>query len=175
MNDEEDRKLFVGGLPQDCTQEELKVPILVICCLSRLHKPRSPFAKVGTLSVMSITLSYVFALSHNALALLRNVIAFSVADSDLFDPDPDPASHFDTDPDPAFQFDTYPDPYRFKGVMYLKQYFLYILTWFSLSVGPTGPNEKACFVQFSLPGNVVLIRVAYGSGSWKMIRILPDP
>ncbi len=34
--------------------------------------------------------------------------------------DPDP---FDTDPDPAFHFDT--DPYRFKEVMYLKQYFLY--------------------------------------------------
>jgi hypothetical protein len=27
MNDEEDRKLFVGGLPQDCTQDEIKVNI----------------------------------------------------------------------------------------------------------------------------------------------------
>jgi hypothetical protein len=35
-----------------------------------------------------------------------------------------------------------------------------------LSVGPTGPNQKAYFVKFSLPVNfVVLIRVAYGSGS----------
>jgi hypothetical protein len=63
------------------------------------------------------------------------------------------------------------DPYCFKKVMYLKQYFLYILTWFSLSVGPTGPNRKAYLVDFSLPVNVVRIRVAYGSGSWKMIRI----
>jgi hypothetical protein len=39
--------------------------------------------------------------------------------------DPDP---FDTDPDPAFDFDTDPDPYRFKEVMCLKQYFLYIFT-----------------------------------------------
>ncbi len=35
---------------------------------------------------------------------------------------------------------------------------------FSLSVGPTGPNQKAYFVKFSLPVNfVVLIRIAYGS------------
>ncbi len=34
-------------------------------------------------------------------------------------------------------FDTDPDPYHFKEVMNLKQYFLYILTCFSLSVGPT--------------------------------------
>ena len=27
MGDEEDRKLFVGGLPQDTTQDELKVPV----------------------------------------------------------------------------------------------------------------------------------------------------
>jgi hypothetical protein len=27
MGDEEDRKLFVGGLPQDCTQDELKVSV----------------------------------------------------------------------------------------------------------------------------------------------------
>jgi hypothetical protein len=33
MNDEEDRKLFVGGLPQDCTQDEIKVNILSsLCC-----------------------------------------------------------------------------------------------------------------------------------------------
>jgi hypothetical protein len=31
-------------------------------------------------------------------------------------------------PDPAFQSDRDPDPYRFKEVMYLKQYFLYIFT-----------------------------------------------
>ncbi len=50
-----------------------------------------------------------------------------------FDTDLDPAFHFDTDPDPAFQFDTDlypgPNPYHFKEViMYLKQYFLVILT-----------------------------------------------
>jgi hypothetical protein len=51
--------------------------------------------------------------------------------------DPDP---FDTDP--AFQFDTDPDPYRFKEVMYLKWYLVYIFTLFSLSVGPTRPTQK---------------------------------
>jgi hypothetical protein len=75
--------------------------------------------------------------------------------------DPDPAFHFDTDLDPAFQFDMDPNPYHFKEVMCLKQYFLYIYTWFSLSVGRIGPNQKAYFVKFSLPVNfVVLIRVA---------------
>jgi hypothetical protein len=52
----------------------------------------------------------------------------SIADPDPFDTDPDPAFHFDTGPDPAFQFDTDPDPYRFKEVMYLKQYFLHTFT-----------------------------------------------
>jgi hypothetical protein len=50
----------------------------------------------------------------------------SVADPDPFDTDP--AFHFDTAPDPAFQSDPDPDPYRFKEVMYLKRYFLYIVT-----------------------------------------------
>ncbi len=64
------------------------------------------------------------------------------------------------DPDPG------PDPYHFKEVMYLKRHFLYIFTWFSLSVGPTGPTQKVFFVRFSLPVIfVVLIGVAYGSGS----------
>jgi hypothetical protein len=61
---------------------------------------------------------------------------------------------FDTDPEV--------DPYCFKEVMYvyLKRYFLYIFTRFSLSVGPTGPTQKVFFVKFSLPANfVVLIRV----------------
>jgi hypothetical protein len=48
----------------------------------------------------------------------------SVADPGPFDTDPDPA--FQSDPDHAFQSD--PDPERFKEVMYLKQYFLYIFT-----------------------------------------------
>jgi hypothetical protein len=52
-------------------------------------------------------------------------------------------------------FDTDPDPYYFKEVMYLKQYFLYIFTWFSLS-GPTGPTQKVFFVKFSLPVNFVV-------------------
>ncbi len=55
-------------------------------------------------------------------------VGVSVADPDLFDPDPDPAFHFDMDPDPAFHFDTDPDPYCFNEVMYLKQFFLYIFT-----------------------------------------------
>jgi hypothetical protein len=55
-----------------------------------------------------------------------------------------------------------PDPYHFKEIMYLKQY----------PHSPTGPTQKVLFVQFSLSGDfVVLMRVAYGSGSWKIIRI----
>ncbi len=88
-----------------------------------------------------------------------------------FDTNPNPAFNFDTDPDPAFQFDPNPDPtidtdpdpdpYHFKEETYLKQYFLYIFIWFFLSVGPTGPNQKAYFVKISLPVNfVVFIRVA---------------
>ncbi len=92
--------------------------------------------------------------------------------------DPDPAFYFDTDPDPGFQFYTDLDPYRFKEVMYLKRYFLYIFNWFYLSVGPTGPTQTVFFVKFSLPVNfVVLIRVAYGSGSntpGERIRILKN-
>ncbi len=73
-------------------------------------------------------------------------------------------------------FDTDPDPCHFKEVMYLKQYFLYIFTWFSLSVGPTGPNQQAYIVKFSIPVNfVVLIRVAYRSGSYNTRELIPDP
>ncbi len=55
----------------------------------------------------------------------------SVADPDHIDTGPDPAFHFDLDPDPSFHFYldlnyTDPDPYRFKEVMYQKQYFLHI-------------------------------------------------
>ncbi len=56
---------------------------------------------------------------------------------------------FDTDPDP--------DPYRFKEVMYLKRYFLYIFTSFPLSVSPTGLTQKVFFVKFSLPVNSLWI------------------
>ncbi len=65
----------------------------------------------------------------------------SVADPDHFDTDPDPAF---IDPDPLITliqiqirpFYTDPDLYWFKEVIYyLKQYFLSILTWFSLSAG----------------------------------------
>ncbi len=82
-----------------------------------------------------------------------------------------------------FDMDPELDPYHFKEVMYLKRYFLYIFTWFSLSVGPTGATQKVFFVKFSLPANfVALIRVAYGSGghlgngsgSWKIIQILTN-
>jgi hypothetical protein len=92
-----------------------------------------------------------------------------------------PSDHFNTDADPAFQSDTDPGlgPHRFKELMYLKPYFLYILTVkvpktvlfiqinliFLVSryaktqpVGMPGPN------QFSFPVNfVVLLRVVYGS------------
>ncbi len=72
-------------------------------------------------------------------------------------------------------FDPDPDPYRFKEVMYLNRYFLYIFTWFSLSVGPAGPTQKVFFVKFSLPVNLCV----HQSSLW--IRILntlgtdPDP
>jgi hypothetical protein len=107
--------------------------------------------------------------------------------------DPVPACHFDTDP--AFLFDTdpavdpVPDPYCFKEVMYLKQYFLhrYILTLFSLSVGQTGPNQKAYCTLLNFPFQFILLcSLAWlmdpdlkhpdpDPGSWKMIRILTDP
>jgi hypothetical protein len=65
---------------------------------------------------------------------------------------------------------------RFKEVMYLKQYFSYILTWFSLSVDPPGPNQKASFVKFSLlVHSVVLIRVSYGFGSRSTRNLGMDP
>jgi hypothetical protein len=50
-----------------------------------------------------------------------------------------------------------PDPYCCEEVMHLKQYFLYIVTLFSLSVGPTGLNQKAYFVKFSLPISFVVL------------------
>jgi hypothetical protein len=53
---------------------------------------------------------------------VKEFVSRSVSSS-VADPDP-----FDTDMDPAFQFYMNPDPYRFKEVMYLKQYFLYIFT-----------------------------------------------
>jgi hypothetical protein len=52
-------------------------------------------------------------------------------------------------------FDTDPDPYRFKEVMYLNGTFFYILTWFSLSLGPPGTNQQTYVVEFSL-GLIVL-------------------
>jgi hypothetical protein len=60
-------------------------------------------------------------------------------------------------------FDKDPDPYCYKQIMYLKRNFLCIFTWYSLSVGPIGPKQKASFIKFSLPVNFVLIRVAYRS------------
>jgi hypothetical protein len=86
--------------------------------------------------------------------------------------DLDPACHFDTnqDPDRAFQFDTDPDLCRVKEVIYLKQYFLYILTLFFVS--RSSRTQPKAYFLFSLPVNfVVLIRVAYGSRYWKIIRI----
>jgi hypothetical protein len=111
----------------------------------------------------------------NSQVRLWEFVWDSFADPDPFDTDPACACHLDTDPDPelAFHFDMDPDltvwsgsgSLPFKEVMYRKQYFLYILTWFYLSVGPTGPNQKAYFDKLSLPVNVVvLVRVAYGSG-----------
>ncbi len=84
----------------------------------------------------------------------QDIILSSVADPDPFDTDPGillftliplriqilltginliqiRIQLFETD------LDQDQDPYCFKEVMYLKQYFLYIFTWFSLSLGPT--------------------------------------
>jgi hypothetical protein len=75
--------------------------------------------------------------------------------------------HFDPDPDPAFQFDTDPDPHHFNEVHNVPKTVLFIhLNLIFRNIGPTGPNQKAYFVKFSLLVNfVVLIRVAYGSRS----------
>ncbi len=106
---------------------------------------------------------------------------FSVADPDPFDTDTDPAFHFDTDSDPAFQFDPDPGPTVWYGsgyllfqrgtLMYLKQYFLYIFTWFFLSVGPTGPTQEVFFVKFSLPVNFVVPSTVL----WSRNNFLSDP
>jgi hypothetical protein len=77
------------------------------------------------------------------------------------------------DPDPAFQFDTDPDPHHFnevhnvpKTVLIIKTVLFIHLNLIFHNIGPTGPNQKAYFVKFSLLVNfVVLIRVAYGSRS----------
>jgi hypothetical protein len=54
-------------------------------------------------------------------------------------------------------FGTDLDPYRFKEVMYPKAVLFYVLTLFSLSVSPTGPNQKVHFVKFSIPVNFVVL------------------
>ncbi len=67
--------------------------------------------------------------------------------------DPGP---FDTDPDPGFQFYTDPDPYRFKEVMYLKRYFLYLfLISLVMSIGPTGPTKPYSLLNF--PVQLILL------------------
>jgi hypothetical protein len=66
-----------------------------------------------------------------------------------------------------FGMDPDMDPCCFKEVMYLKQYFLYIFTWFSMSVSSTGPTQSA-YVKFSLPVNFVghiWVAEGFGSGS----------
>jgi hypothetical protein len=63
---------------------------------------------------------------HTVNRVYHKVVDPNVADPDPFDTDPDHALNLDMDTDPANQFDTDPDPYRFKEVMNLKQYFLYI-------------------------------------------------
>ncbi len=95
------------------------------------------------------------------------------------------AFHFVTDPDPAFQFDTVRIRIRILAIkrdnVPKTVLFIHLLDF---PVGPTGHTQKVFFVKFSISVNfVVLIRVAYGSGSWtpeeriwirilKMIRIL---
>ncbi len=85
---------------------------------------------------------------------------------------PDPAFHFDPDPDPAFQSNMDPDltvwygcgSLPLKEVMYLKRYFLYILTYLIFVVSRSNrTHTNVFFVNFFLSVN--------GSGSWKLIRI----
>jgi hypothetical protein len=45
-------------------------------------------------------------------------------------------------------FDKDPDPCCFEVLMYLIWYFIFILTWFSLSVHPLWPNQQAYIVNF---------------------------
>jgi hypothetical protein len=54
------------------------------------------------------------------------MVTSSVADPDHFDTDPDSSVHFDRIR--IRLYDTDLDPYRFKEVMYVKRYFLVILT-----------------------------------------------
>jgi hypothetical protein len=80
--------------------------------------------------------------------------------SDPFETDLDPAFHFDTDPDPAFQFDKiwirlFQRGNKPKSVLFIHFYLIFLVS------SPTGPKQKAYFVQFPLPVDfVVLIRVA---------------
>jgi hypothetical protein len=77
-----------------------------------------------------------------------------VADLDPFDTDPDPVFHFDTDPDPASQSNTDPDPYRFKEVMYLKQYFLiFIHLYFSFLVSRSNRTHTKGILFSILPSS----------------------
>ncbi len=104
------------------------------------------------------------------------MVLSSVADPDPFDTDtdPDPASHFDTDTDHVFQFDTDPDPTVWYGSESLpfqrgnvpKTVLFIHLSLIFLVSRSNRTHTKGFFVKFSLPVNfVVLIRVAYGSGS----------
>jgi hypothetical protein len=79
-------------------------------------------------------------------------------------------------------FDTDSGLYRFKELVYLKQYFLFILTWFSLSVGLPGPNQKAFWFKFSLPVDVaMLVRIVTDPDPWtlgngsRIRKNYPDP
>ncbi len=94
-------------------------------------------------------------------------VSYSVADPDRFYTDPVPAFHFETDPDPTFHFDlsiwsgsgsdfslwsgSGSDYLIGIGILTVSKrgnvrktvrYFLFIFTWFLLSVGQLGPNQQ---------------------------------
>jgi hypothetical protein len=67
-------------------------------------------------------------------------------------PPPPPRSHLGqvvpTSVKDPNHFDTDPDPYCFKEITYLKQYFLHIVTRFSLLEGPPGAKQQPYLSNF---------------------------
>ncbi len=66
-----------------------------------------------------------------------------------------PAFQFDSEPDPTVWYGSGSGSLSFQRGNVPKTVLFYIFTWFSLSVGPKGPNQKAYFVKF--PFQLILL------------------